>query len=45
MAGTYLIVEHGSAGFQMGQNLLIHLSGYGGTLPALGTIPVASFLV
>ncbi|MFN5514091.1 MAG: peptidylprolyl isomerase [Cyanobacteriota bacterium] len=42
---TYLIVNDGIAGFQSANDLVINLTGITGTLPALGTIPVANFFV
>jgi endoglucanase len=42
---TYLIVNDGTAGFQSANDLVINFTGITGTLPALGTIPVANFFV
>ncbi|WP_274704138.1 bluetail domain-containing putative surface protein, partial [Microcystis aeruginosa] len=44
-SSTYLIINDGTAGFQSANDLVINLTGLTGTLPALGTIPVNSFLV
>ncbi|BAY22674.1 YD repeat-containing protein [Calothrix sp. NIES-2100] len=41
--GTYLIVNDNTTGLQTNQDLLINLTGYTGTLPALGTVPVSNF--
>ena len=45
IAGTYLVINDGVAGFQTGNDLVVNLTGYTGALPALGTIPVSSFFV
>jgi Ca2+-binding RTX toxin-like protein len=45
IAGTYLVINDGTAGFQAGNDLVVKLTGYTGTLPALGAIPVSSFFV
>jgi hypothetical protein len=42
---TYLIVNDGTAGFQSANDLVINLTGITGTLPAFGSIPVATFFV
>ncbi|MBJ7901578.1 MAG: hypothetical protein GC158_17050 [Cyanobacteria bacterium RI_101] len=44
-ASTYLIVNDGTAGFQSANDLVVNLTGITGTLPALGSIPVANFFV
>lgn len=38
IAGTYLIVNDGNAGFQSNSDLVINISGYSGSLPGLGSI-------
>lgn len=38
IAGTYLIVNDGSNGFQSANDLVINLTGYSGSLPGLGAI-------
>jgi Ca2+-binding RTX toxin-like protein len=40
IAGTYLVVNDSTTGFQASNDLVINLTGLTGTLPALGTIPV-----
>ncbi|EFA73139.1 hypothetical protein CRD_01543 [Raphidiopsis brookii D9] len=45
VSGTYLVINDGIAGFQHQQDLLINITGYSGTLPGVGTIPVTSFFV
>ena len=46
IAGTYLVVNDGTAGFQAANDLVVNLTGYTGTLPALGNItPVTNFFV
>jgi subtilisin family serine protease/methionine-rich copper-binding protein CopC len=45
IAGTYLVINDGTAGFQASNDLVINLTGYTGTLPALGSIPVTNFFV
>jgi Ca2+-binding RTX toxin-like protein len=45
IAGTYLVVNDGSGGFQASTDLVINLTGYTGTLPALGTIAPSTWLV
>jgi Ca2+-binding RTX toxin-like protein len=46
IAGTYLIVNDGTANFQAANDLVVNLTGYTGTLPALGNItPVTNFFV
>jgi Ca2+-binding RTX toxin-like protein len=42
IAGTYLIVDDGTAGFSS-NDLMVNITGFSGILPALGTIPVNSF--
>ncbi|WP_293363464.1 Ig-like domain-containing protein, partial [Microcoleus sp. CAWBG52] len=45
IAGTYLVINDGTAGFQAGNDLVINLTGSTGTLPALGSIPVTNFFI
>ena len=45
IAGTYLVINDGVAGFQSGNDLLVNITEYSGTLPALGTIAVSSFFI
>ena len=45
IAGTYLVINDGVAGFQSGNDLLVNITGYSVTLPSFGTIPVTSFFV
>ncbi|GCA80091.1 Calx-beta domain-containing protein [Microcystis aeruginosa] len=45
IAGTYLIINDSAAGFQSSNDLLINITGFTGTLPALGNIPVGNFFV
>jgi len=45
IAGTYLVINDGLAGFQSSNDLLVNITGYSGTLPALGTIAVSSFFI
>jgi methionine-rich copper-binding protein CopC len=45
IAGTYLVINDGTAGFQASNDLVINLTGYTGTLPPLGNITVSSFFI
>ncbi|MBE9073063.1 Calx-beta domain-containing protein [Microcystis sp. LEGE 08355] len=45
IAGTYLVINDSTAGFQSSNDLLINITGFTGTLPALGNIPVSNFFV
>jgi Ca2+-binding RTX toxin-like protein len=45
IAGTYLVVNDGTAGFQTSNDLVVNLTGYTGTLPALGNQAVSSCFV
>jgi len=45
IAGTYLVINDGIAGFQASNDLVVNLTGYTGTLPPLGTITVSSLFV
>ncbi|MDB9420887.1 hypothetical protein PN467_10220 [Microcystis aeruginosa CS-563/04] len=45
IAGTYLVINDSVAGFQSSNDLLVNITGYSGTLPAFGSIPVSSFFI
>ena len=45
IAGTYLVINDSTAGFQSSNDLLINITGFTGTLPALGNIPLGNFFV
>ncbi|MFM8009274.1 MAG: bluetail domain-containing putative surface protein, partial [Dolichospermum sp.] len=45
IAGTYLMINDGVAGFQSSNDLLVNITGYTGTLPDLGNITVANFFI
>jgi tripartite-type tricarboxylate transporter receptor subunit TctC len=45
IAGTYLVINDSTAGFQSSNDLLINITGFTGTLPALGSIPVGNFFI
>lgn len=45
IAGTYLVINDGVTGFQSSNDLLVNITGYSGTLPALGSIDVSSFFI
>jgi len=45
IAGTYLVINDSTAGFQSSNDLLINITGFTGTLLALGNIPVSNFFV
>ena len=45
IAGTYLVINDGVAGFQSSNDLLVNITGFTGTLPALGNIPVGNFFI
>ncbi|TRU09096.1 MAG: hypothetical protein EWV58_22595, partial [Microcystis aeruginosa Ma_MB_F_20061100_S19] len=45
IAGTYLVINDSTAAFQSSNDLLINITGFTGTLPALGNIPVGNFFV
>ncbi|MFM6227093.1 MAG: bluetail domain-containing putative surface protein, partial [Dolichospermum sp.] len=45
IAGTYLVINDGVAGFQSSNDLLVNITGYTGTLPVLGNITVSSFFI
>jgi hypothetical protein len=42
IAGTYLFINDGNAGRNNTNDLLFNITGYSGTLPGLGVIPVGS---
>jgi len=45
IAGTYLVVNDAIAGFQSGNDLVVNITGYTGTLPNQGTITPDSFFI
>ena len=45
IAGTYLVINDGVAGFQSANDLLVNITGYRGALPALGNISVSGWFV
>ena len=45
IAGTYLVINDSTAGFQSTNDLLVNITGFTGTIPALGTIAVNNFFV
>jgi Ca2+-binding RTX toxin-like protein len=45
IAGTYLVINDSTAGFQSSNDLLINITGFTGTLPALGDITVSNFFI
>ena len=45
IAGTYLVINDSTAGFQSTNDLLINITDFTGTIPALGTIAVNNFFV
>jgi hypothetical protein len=45
IAGTYLVINDCTAGFQAGNDLAIELTGSTRTLPPLGNITVSSFFI
>jgi Ca2+-binding RTX toxin-like protein len=45
IAGTYLVVNDGTAGFVAANDLVVNLTGYTGTLPSLGNITPTSVFV
>ncbi len=45
IAGTYLVINDSTAGFQSSNDLLMNITGFTGTLPALGSITVGNFFV
>jgi len=45
VAGSYLIVNNGVAGFQATDDLVVNITGYTGTLPGVGPVAVSSVFV
>ncbi|MFN9176465.1 MAG: beta strand repeat-containing protein [Synechocystis sp.] len=45
IAGTYLVINDGTAGFQSANDLVVNITGFSGTLPGLGAIPPSSFFI
>jgi Ca2+-binding RTX toxin-like protein len=45
IAGTYLVINDSVAGFQDTVDTVVNITGYSGTLPNLGAIPVNNFFV
>jgi hypothetical protein len=45
IAGTYLVINDSTAGFQSSNDLLINITGFTGTLPALGSMTVGNFFI
>jgi len=45
VAGSYLIVNNGVAGFQATDDLVVNITGYTGSLPGVGPVPVSSLFV
>jgi hypothetical protein len=45
IAGTYLVINDGVAGFQAATDLVINLTGHTGTLPGLGAITASTWFV
>ncbi|MBD2624714.1 right-handed parallel beta-helix repeat-containing protein [Microcystis flos-aquae FACHB-1344] len=45
IAGTCLVINDSTAGFQSSNDLLINITGFTGALPALGNIPVGNFFI
>lgn len=45
IGGTYLVVNDDVSGFDSSTDLVINMTGYSGTLPGLGIIPVTSLFV
>jgi Ca2+-binding RTX toxin-like protein len=43
IAGTYLLINDSTAALSFTNDLLVNITGFGGALPGLGSIPVASF--
>jgi len=43
--GTYVIVNNTQAGFQSSQDLIVNITGYTGTLPALGSVAPSTLFV
>jgi hypothetical protein len=45
IARTYLVINDSTAGFQSTNDLLVNITGFTGTIPALGSIAVNNFFV
>ena len=45
IAGTYLIINDATIGFQSTTDLLINMTGYSGSLPGLGSITPSTWFV
>ena len=45
IAGTYLLINDGTASLNNTNDLMINITGFSGTLPALGTITASSVFV
>lgn len=45
ITGTYLLVNDSTAALSSTNDLLVNITGFSGTLPGFGSIPVASFFV
>jgi len=45
IAGTYLMINDGVAGFQAANDLVVNVTGYTGTLPAFGNVAVSSLFI
>jgi Ca2+-binding RTX toxin-like protein len=45
ITGTYLFINDSTAALSLANDLLVNITGFGGALPGLGSIPVASFFV
>ncbi|TRV12497.1 MAG: hypothetical protein EWV41_03940, partial [Microcystis wesenbergii Mw_MB_S_20031200_S109] len=45
IAGTYLVINDSTAGFQSSNDLLINITGFTGSLPALGSLTVSNFFI
>lgn len=45
IAGTYLFINDSTAALSLANDLLVNITGFGGALPGVGNIPVASFFV
>ena len=45
IAGTYIVINDGVAGFQTANDLVVNITEFTGATPALGPIPIANFFV
>jgi len=45
IAGTYLVINDGTAGFQSANDSVVNITGFSGTLPGLGAITPSSFFI